>query len=184
MNLVLTAEVPDDVPRLVRLDAPPHCAVCPSNERQAARRTLEELARWWLDPRRGREWSVKPVIAGMQGSDREATEAIFKIIHPDHDKPIPVLLVLCQHQAFKRRPHYQLQAPNPDLGKGVGNARLRDGIEGLKEACAGTLHTYRHGKLKSISLHEPLPPAALTAIRKSVTKLVTDLRDLYLPGGA
>jgi hypothetical protein len=142
------------------------------------------FARWWLADDQRARWNVQTLIETRQRDDKEAMDAVFKVRHPGRGSPIPVFFILCQHQADKKFPHYQLQVPHGSLGIGFRNDELQEKVESLKARCDATVQRYRHESLKSIALDQSLLPSTRESIQGSISELVLGLRNLGWAGSA
>jgi hypothetical protein len=177
MEKVVEVKAQKDVQALLALDEPGACTLCGPADTKAALGALEGLAVWWVSDTQRLLWQVQTLIEGRRG-DAGICSASFKIIVPDRPLPLPVALVLGQHWEGKRLPHYQLQVPHGDLGKGIEDAGLAARVAALKQSAERETAVYRAVGVKSIALQGPWPLAEWVALQDAVARIVVGLRAL------
>jgi hypothetical protein len=177
MEKMVTIESRSEVQALLVLDRADGCSLCQQADTVAALDALEALAAWWLSDTQRSLWRAQTLIEGRRGEVGNCS-ASFKLLVPGRSTPLPVFLVICQHWQGKQLPHYQLQLPHGDLGKGIEGEGLRARVEALKEQCERETRVYREKGRKSIGLQEPWPLAEWVAVQESISRLVAGLRSL------
>lgn len=176
MDLKLEMWTQDQFGKLAALDRPQDCKLCGAAGSNVAIENMRVLSEWWLSPAQRTTWNVETLIQGLQAPDKPSMDAVFKIATPLRRKPIPIFLVICQHQEDKKLPHYQLQAPTGDIKKSLKD--LAREITLLYNQCDGKTSPFRAKDQKSISLHERLTSSELQTIQSALSAFVVGIRDI------
>ena len=171
MNLILELRNQEQFSRLAQLDMPHSCHLCHVSDTRDGLENLRILSEWWLAGAQRESWGVSTLIQGRQEPARPSMDAVFKIVVPGRNTPIPILLVICQHYIAKNWPHYQLQIPTGDVLKSLKSQRQE--ILPLYNKCETVTRPYWVEDRKSISLHEPLSEPALPTILSSISTFVS-----------
>lgn len=141
--------------------------------------TLAELCRWWLDPAQRAAWQVGTIIQGQLRPDRTANDALFRIVLPNREAPIPVFLVITQHWERKRHLHDQLFVPSvQEIMDSARGSDLVGEVTPLIETARAGVAELREGGRQGISLHKPLTTSELQTVQDVVSALVRGLAGL------
>jgi hypothetical protein len=176
MDLKLEMLAQEQFGELAELDRSHGCRLCGGDDLKIAIENMRVLSEWWLSPAQRTALNVETLIQGRQAPDRPSMDAVFKISTPLRRQPIPIFLVICQHQEDKKLPHYQLQAPTGDIKKSLRD--LEREIAPLYNQCDVETSQFHPKGQKSISLHERLTSSELETIQWSLSAFIVGIREV------
>ncbi len=111
-----------------------------------------------------------------QRPDRLANDAIFKLRCTGRARPVPVFLVITQHQPDKLHPHYQLFVPAAaELNAAARSAGLEATVAPLMATASAGVEGLRRDGLRGISRHTPLGETGMQTVQDAVEGPVTGL---------
>ena len=180
MKTVFVSTHPSDADSAIEMLKSLPCASCTAPVSLAASEGLRTLWQWWLSEIVRNRCGMPTMIDVGRKDDNTSMHAIFQCERPNRAGIQPVFLFISQHWANKRRPHNQLQAPHPDIGKGLLHDKVKDdAIALLKQECEKQTRPYWFKGKKSISVDSILSDADISRIQQSLLAFAIGLRRVW-----
>jgi hypothetical protein len=172
-----------EIGQLLSLDAVESCATCSAEAVAVAQDQFLALAYWWLSPGLRAAIGTGTYIEGKQNETRGSCSVRFRFANPYVERLSHGMLLMIQHH-LAGGTHYQLQLPDRDLGKNLGDSALSAAIAKCQAQCEEAVQPYRVPGRQSISLASELNDPSLLAIQRAAEQVVRGVLEACRVNGA
>lgn len=179
VRVVRTREIGQVLP----LDEVETCATCSAEAIAVAQDQFLALAYWWLSPGLRAAIGTGTYIEGKQNEKPGSCSIRFRFANPYVERLSHGMLLIIQHH-LAGGDHYQLQLPDRDLGKNLGDSPLSAAIARCQAQCEEQVRPYRVPGKKSISLASEMDDPALLAIQHAASQVVSGVLEACRVHGA